>query len=128
MYSEVSLNIVNESGPFLTTLLFSVQDRVGVLDECLSSIRNLNVSLTRIERYFIMPLFFTYVYICMNELRYILFCSRPSKTPGWDYDFFVDFSAETAEQLTRVVETLEGITKQVKVVSASPVATVGVFK
>jgi phenylalanine-4-hydroxylase len=37
----------------------------------------------------------------------------------------VDFSAETAEQLTRVAETLEGITKQVKVVSASPVATVG---
>ncbi|RIA85879.1 Biopterin-dependent aromatic amino acid hydroxylase-domain-containing protein [Glomus cerebriforme] len=94
MYSEVSLNTINDKGPFLTTILFSVQDRVGVLDECLSSIRNLNVSLTRIE-------------------------SRPSKTPGWDYDFFVDFSAENAEQLTRIVTTLEEITNQVKVVSAT---------
>lgn len=50
MYSEVTLNTINESGPFLTTLLLSVQDRLGVLDECLSSIKNLNISLTRIER------------------------------------------------------------------------------
>jgi hypothetical protein len=58
-------------------------------------------------------------------------CSRPSRTPGWDYDFFVDFSAENTEQIARVSETLKGITKQVKVVSASPTnatnATVGMF-
>ncbi|RHZ90290.1 hypothetical protein Glove_1g18 [Diversispora epigaea] len=92
MYSEVTHTTeVNETGPFLTTLLFSVEDRVGILDECLSVLKDLNISLTRIE-------------------------SRPSKTPGWDYDFFVDFNAEDSKQLTRVVEALR-ITKQVKIVS-----------
>ncbi|CAG8494238.1 9688_t:CDS:10 [Diversispora eburnea] len=93
MYSEVThIAEVNGSGPFLTTLLFSVEDRVGILDECLSVLKNLSISLTRIE-------------------------SRPSKTPGWDYDFFVDFNAEDSKQLTRVVEALREVTKQVKIVS-----------
>ncbi|CAG8561352.1 4545_t:CDS:2 [Acaulospora colombiana] len=94
MYSEVTHTVdANESGPFLTTILFSVEDRVGVLDECLSAVKNLNISLTRIE-------------------------SRPSKTPGWDYDFFIDFNSENADQLNRVAQTLEKITKQVKVIGA----------
>ncbi|CAG8446297.1 13570_t:CDS:10 [Acaulospora morrowiae] len=99
MYSEVT-NTYNagESAPFLTTILFSVEDRVGVLDGCLSAVKNLNISLTRIE-------------------------SRPSKNPGWDYDFFIDFKAENAEQLTRAVQSLEKITKQVKVISSNTTHT-----
>ncbi|RKP35338.1 hypothetical protein BJ085DRAFT_33735 [Dimargaris cristalligena] len=49
-----------------TTLSFSITDRVGVLDECLAALRNRAISLTRIE-------------------------SRPSRTPDWDYDFYVDW-------------------------------------
>ncbi|CAG8610679.1 9215_t:CDS:10 [Funneliformis mosseae] len=95
MYSEVSHTTdLNDRGPFITTILFSVNDRLGVLDECLTTIKDLNVSLTRIE-------------------------SRPSRTPDWDYDFFVDFSAEDTKQLIRIVTALEKITKRVKVVSTS---------
>ncbi|CAG8644629.1 12463_t:CDS:10 [Funneliformis caledonium] len=95
MYSEVSrTSDLNDHGPFITTILFSVNDRLGVLDECLTTIKDLNVSLTRIE-------------------------SRPSRTPDWDYDFFVDFSAEDTKQLIRIVTALEKITKRVKVVSTS---------
>ncbi|CAG8508616.1 13645_t:CDS:10 [Cetraspora pellucida] len=91
MYSEVkNTGSANESS-FLTTLLFSVNDRVGILDECLTAIKALNISLTRIE-------------------------SRPSRTSGWDYDFFVDFSADE-EQLSNAIKSLEKITKQVKVIS-----------
>ncbi|KAF0366910.1 tyrosine 3-monooxygenase [Gigaspora margarita] len=92
MYSEVKNTSNANEGQFLTTLLFSVNDRVGILDECLTAIRNLNISLTRIE-------------------------SRPSRDLGWDYDFFVDFSADD-EQLSAAIKSLKEITKQVKVISS----------
>ncbi|CAG8517407.1 10319_t:CDS:10 [Ambispora gerdemannii] len=79
--------------PFRTTLLFSITDRVGVLDECLAAIKILNISLKRIE-------------------------SRPSKTPGWDYDFFIDFDAESRDQLKNVVSELQKVAKQVQIVSS----------
>ncbi|CAG8657590.1 36612_t:CDS:2, partial [Racocetra persica] len=91
MDSEVkNANGANESS-FPTTLLFSVKDRVGILIECLTAIKTLNISLTRIE-------------------------SRPSKTPGWDYDFFIDFGADE-EQLSNTIKSLEKVTKQVKVIN-----------
>nr|CAG8506256.1 8433_t:CDS:10 [Entrophospora candida] len=80
-------------GTFRTTLLFSVTDKVGILDECLSAIKKQNISLTRIE-------------------------SRPSKTPEWDYDFFVDFNVENATQLSNIVSALKNVTKQVKIAGA----------
>ncbi|KAG9296936.1 hypothetical protein G9A89_006891 [Geosiphon pyriformis] len=83
----------DSKAPFRTTLLFSVSDHVGILDECLAAIKSLHVSLKRIE-------------------------SRPSKTPGWDYDFFVDFDAESKQQLENVVGTLQNVTKKVHIVSA----------
>jgi len=45
------------------------------------------------------------------------FNSRPSRSPGWDYDFFVDFDAEDSEQLSRIMKELGKVTKQVKAVS-----------
>ncbi|CAJ0768926.1 3689_t:CDS:2, partial [Entrophospora sp. SA101] len=80
-------------GTFRTTLLFSVTDKVGILDECLLAIKKQNISLTRIE-------------------------SRPSKTPEWDYDFFVDFNVENATQLSNIVSALKNVTKQVKIAGA----------
>ncbi|ORY07623.1 tyrosine 3-monooxygenase [Basidiobolus meristosporus CBS 931.73] len=78
--------------PMRVTLLFSVNDRVGVLDEALKAINALNVSLTRIE-------------------------SRPCKTSDWDYDFFVDFFTKNLETVQTVVQSLEKVSGNVKVVS-----------
>ncbi|KAG0341353.1 hypothetical protein BG000_009397 [Podila horticola] len=77
--------------PVKTTIHFSITDKVGALDECLTAIRALNISLTRIE-------------------------SRPSKTAEWDYDFFVDFDAVNAEQVSQVAKSLEVLAKQVHIV------------
>ncbi|CAG8555836.1 3083_t:CDS:10 [Ambispora leptoticha] len=79
--------------PFRNTLLFSITDRVGALDECLAAIKSLNISLKRIE-------------------------SRPSKTPEWDYEFFIDFDAESREQLTNVVSELQKIARHVQIISS----------
>ncbi|KAF9418948.1 hypothetical protein BGZ94_009553 [Podila epigama] len=76
-----------------TTIHFSITDKIGALDECLTAIRALNISLTRIE-------------------------SRPSKTAEWDYDFFVDFDAVNAEQVSQVAKSLESLAKQVHVITS----------
>ncbi|KAJ3213622.1 hypothetical protein HK099_007271 [Clydaea vesicula] len=68
-----------------TTIHFSITDKVGALDEVLSAIKALHVSLCRIE-------------------------SRPSRTKG-SYDFFIDF--ETTEH-SKVVDTLSVMSKLVK--------------
>ncbi|KAF9386658.1 hypothetical protein CPB97_003477 [Podila verticillata] len=79
--------------PVKTTIHFSITDKVGALDECLTAIRALNISLTRIE-------------------------SRPSKTAEWDYDFFVDFDAVNAEQVSQVAKSLEVLAKHVHIVGS----------
>ncbi|KAJ1966992.1 hypothetical protein H4R35_006843 [Dimargaris xerosporica] len=75
-----------------TTLLFSITDRVGALDECLAALRYNGVSLTRIE-------------------------SRPSRTPEWDYDFFIDVTLDTQASLQHAIDALNRIAKHVRVVS-----------
>jgi hypothetical protein len=47
-----------------------------------------------------------------------LFCSRPSRTKDWDYDFFVDFDAEDATQVENVVQQLRKHTKDVCVIGS----------
>ncbi|KAI9594619.1 Biopterin-dependent aromatic amino acid hydroxylase-domain-containing protein [Syncephalis fuscata] len=74
-----------------TSLILSVTDRVGALDSCLSALRDLGVSLTRIE-------------------------SRPSRTRDWDYDFFIDFVAKDDGQVQKVQETLQPLAKHVRLV------------
>ncbi|OZJ05067.1 hypothetical protein BZG36_02107, partial [Bifiguratus adelaidae] len=76
-----------------TTLNFAIHDKVGKLDEVLAVLRGLNVSLTRIE-------------------------SRPSKTPQWDYDFFVDFFPTSQQQVAAIVSELSKLTEQVRIVGA----------
>jgi phenylalanine-4-hydroxylase len=70
---------------------FVIQDKVGALEDILSLLRKLNISLSRIE-------------------------SRPSKTKG-DYDFYVDFVAKPSLVKTALKEIVSKC-KQVKVVSA----------
>eukprot|EP01133_Synstelium_polycarpum_P014088 gene14088-16610_t len=52
-----------------TTVLFSISDKIGGLQEYLSIIKNHNLNIVRIE-------------------------SRPSKTDKFDYDFFLDIASE----------------------------------
>lgn len=44
--------------------------------------------------------------------------SRPSRAKEWDYDFFVDFDAMDANQVTKVVDGLRKHTKDVRVIGA----------
>ncbi|KAI9487614.1 MAG: Biopterin-dependent aromatic amino acid hydroxylase-domain-containing protein [Benjaminiella poitrasii] len=84
---------VNVNQALKTTLCFAIQDKIGALEDCLSAIKAMDISLTRIE-------------------------SRPSKTKDWDYDFFVDFDAEDAKQVSNVVEGLRKHTKDVRVIGS----------
>lgn len=65
-----------------TSLLFSIGDKVGGLQEALSVIKKYELNMLRIE-------------------------SRPSKTSNWDYDFFVDFENGSQEKLSKLVDDLK---------------------
>ncbi|KAG0255744.1 hypothetical protein DFQ27_006084 [Actinomortierella ambigua] len=80
--------------PLKSSIVFSINDRIGILDECLAAIKALSINLTRIE-------------------------SRPSKTDDWDYDFFVDFAATSSDQVASVVKALEPLAKQVHIVGTA---------
>ncbi|KAJ1946128.1 hypothetical protein GGF37_001343 [Kickxella alabastrina] len=67
-----------------TTLLFSVHDKVGALDECLCALKKAQVSMTRIE-------------------------SRPSKSVEPGYDFFVDIDAHTKDKVMQVIDEIKRV-------------------
>ncbi|KAJ3305857.1 hypothetical protein HDV03_000966 [Kappamyces sp. JEL0829] len=73
------------------SIYFSIQDRVGALEDILAMLRQLNISLSRIE-------------------------SRPSKTKG-DYDFYLDFVSSPALVL-QAVESIKAKTKNIRIVSS----------
>lgn len=75
------------------TLYFSIKDRVGVLDDCLSILKKHSITLTRIE-------------------------SRPSPAEEWDYDFFIDLKKVENLKINKVITDLADITKQVKVLGS----------
>lgn len=56
-----------------TSILFSINDKVGGLEEYLSIIRKHNINMTRIE-------------------------SRPSKNTKFDYEFFLDFESQPSNE------------------------------
>jgi phenylalanine-4-hydroxylase len=74
-----------------TTVVFSITDHVGALDEVLQIIKSHNVNLSHIE-------------------------SRPSKTADWDYDFFIDLIVPDEHQLSQVVSQLQPVVKNVRIV------------
>lgn len=74
-----------------TTLLFSVSNRIGALDDVLKAFTTHGVNLSSIE-------------------------SRPSKTAEWDYDFFVELMTVDSNLLHSIVETLGSTVKDVKIV------------
>lgn len=54
----------------------------------------------------------------LTKADFVFLYSRPSKTKDWDYDFFVDFDAIDANQVSNVVEGLRKHTKDVRVIGA----------
>jgi len=70
-------------GTARTSILFSINDKVGGLEEYLSIIRKHNINMTRIE-------------------------SRPSKNTKFDYEFFLDFEArpENEEDVEKMLQEL----------------------
>ncbi|KAI9102058.1 Biopterin-dependent aromatic amino acid hydroxylase-domain-containing protein [Phlyctochytrium arcticum] len=74
-----------------TTLRFTIADKVGALDQALSKLKSLNVSLSRIE-------------------------SRPSRTHGI-YDIYVDFHAANESEIESICEQLRGVVTELQVVS-----------
>ncbi|KAI8840547.1 aromatic amino acid hydroxylase [Chytridium lagenaria] len=88
---HANATLENPNPPIHTTLYVSIADRIGSLDDLLSLIRILNISLTRIE-------------------------SRPSKTKGF-YDFFIDFDAADPGMISEAVERVRMVASEVRVVS-----------
>jgi phenylalanine-4-hydroxylase len=82
-----------EKEPLRTSLIFSIADHVGALDEVLQAIKKHEINLTRIE-------------------------SRPSKTDEYDYDFFVDLITDGQEKLPQLLEDLKPLVKSCKVVGS----------
>ncbi len=73
------------------SIYFSINDRIGALEDILATLRKLNINLERIE-------------------------SRPSKTKG-DYDFYLDFVSEPS-LVHEAVKQIQIKSKSVQIVSA----------
>ncbi|KAI7862048.1 Biopterin-dependent aromatic amino acid hydroxylase-domain-containing protein [Spinellus fusiger] len=87
------INKILDDSTNTTTLCFSIKDKVGALEECLSAIKNTHVSLRHIE-------------------------SRPSIKKDWDYDFVVDLVNPTPTQVQCIIENIRPYTQDVQVMSS----------
>lgn len=79
-----------------TSIMFSVQDRVGALHDCVSSFKKFKINMTKIE-------------------------SRPNRQKAWEYYFFVDFLGHADD--TRVKKALAELAKHtmfIKVLGSYP--------
>jgi phenylalanine-4-hydroxylase len=81
----------SEAAKLRTTVLFSISDHIGALDEVLQIVKAHQVNLARIE-------------------------SRPSRTADWDYDFFIDLITTSETIVPKLVESLTHVVKNVKIV------------
>jgi len=85
------------TGKDRTSLLFSIKDKVGALQDMLSPFRKNNINLTKIE-------------------------SRPSKKKAWDYFFFVDVEGHRLDKrVARALSELEGKCNTLKILGSYPV-------
>lgn len=88
---------VPQTGKDRTSILFSVKDRVGALQEMLAPFRRNNINLTKIE-------------------------SRPSKKKAWDYYFFVDFQGHRLDsKVSKALGQLEGKCNYLKILGSYPI-------
>ena len=85
------------TGKDRTSILFSIKDRVGALQEMLTPFRKNGINLTKIE-------------------------SRPSKRKAWDYYFFVDFEGHRLDKkVTRALSQLEDKCNTLKILGSYPI-------
>ena len=77
------------SDPALCTMLFSVEDKVGALEEVLRIVRSRDISLSRIE-------------------------SRPSRKSANEYELFVDLRAPS-KAVSELVELLKPAVKSIQI-------------
>ncbi|MBF0493882.1 MAG: prephenate dehydratase [Candidatus Omnitrophica bacterium] len=84
------------SGNDKTSILFSVQDKPGILHEMLSSFRHHNINLNRIE-------------------------SRPSKLEAWKYYFFIDIDGHVDdEKVKKALGALKNKCNFLKILGSYP--------
>lgn len=95
--SEPTLYPVSQHMPEFKAVLLSITDKLGSLEETLTIIRQAGLSMTKIE-------------------------SRPSTTPDWDYDIFIEFSQATEEQIHKLVEnvTVSGVCTLRNILHSNP--------
>ncbi len=80
-----------------TSILFSIKDKVGALQDMLLPFKKYKINLTRIE-------------------------SRPSKKRAWDYYFFVDLEGHIQEpRIQKALSELENKCKFLKILGSYPV-------
>jgi len=85
-----------KSGKDKTSVLLSIKDRVGALNDILSVFKNHGLNLTKIE-------------------------SRPTKRKAWEYLFFVDFEGHMSETpAQRALEDLRQTCLSVKILGSYP--------
>ena len=93
----ISTADVPTTGKDRTSILFSIKDKVGALQDMLSPFRKNGINLTKIE-------------------------SRPSKRKAWDYYFFVDFEGHRQDRhVARALKQLESKCNSLKILGSYPV-------
>jgi len=79
------------------SIIFTISDKVGALDDCLIILRDLQISMTRIE-------------------------SRPSKEDR-AYDFFIDFQTEESSKVKEALLALKEKVKNIRLIQSSNVSS-----
>ena len=88
---------VPPTGKDRTSILFSIKDKVGALQDMLTPFRKNEINLTKIE-------------------------SRPSKKKAWDYFFFVDIEGHRLDtNVLRALKSLESKCNSLKILGSYPV-------
>ncbi len=93
----ISKNDVPQTGKDRTSILFSIKDRVGALQDMLKPFSQNRINLTKIE-------------------------SRPSKKKAWDYYFFVDFEGHRSDKrVKKALNDLDDKCTSLKVLGSYPI-------
>ena len=93
----IGKNEAGKTGQDKTSILFSIKDKVGALQDMLIPFKKYNINLTKIE-------------------------SRPSKKRAWDYYFFVDLEGHKQDLVVqKALGELESKCKFLKVLGSYPI-------
>jgi chorismate mutase/prephenate dehydratase len=92
----ISHSYPRPTGKDKSSIMFSVQDRVGALHDSIASFKKCNINMTKIE-------------------------SRPSKKKAWEYFFFVDFMGHCEDaKVKKALAELARHTMFIKILGSYP--------